>query len=268
LSELVSQLAENIPEPILKEDFSSGILKLNSRGLLHCHSTCLLQEVHRYNLLIERITSSLDSLSKASQGLVLMSTDLDQMQQELLNNQVPALWGQVSYPSLKPLASWIVDLKERLDFMENWTKKGHPACFWLSGFFYPHGFLTGTLQTYSRKRNKPIDALDFTFHIMEETQKEEVQEAPEDGVCIYGLFIQGARWSKTNGCLVEADPGKMHGHMPIIHFLPEENRQKKKQQQGADSDEENQEEVYMCPVYKTSARAGVLSTTGQSTNYI
>jgi dynein heavy chain len=43
--------------------------------------------------------------------------------------------------------------------------------------------------------------------------------------------------------------------MPVIHFNPvKENITKS-------SD-------YKCPVYKTSVRAGVLSTTGQSTNYI
>jgi len=43
--------------------------------------------------------------------------------------------------------------------------------------------------------------------------------------------------------------------MPIIHFLPKENYIRK-----ADD--------YNCPVYKTAVRAGVLNTTGQSTNYV
>ena len=44
--------------------------------------------------------------------------------------------------------------------------------------------------------------------------------------------------------------------MPVIHFMPCENH-------ALDEDK-----MYNCPLYKTSVRAGVLSTTGQSTNYI
>jgi len=43
--------------------------------------------------------------------------------------------------------------------------------------------------------------------------------------------------------------------MPIIHFKPEE-------------DYKPNHDEYQAPLYKTSVRAGVLSTTGQSTNFI
>ena len=67
------------------------------------------------------------------------------MYSALLKNQVPKVWQQVSYPSLKPLGSWINDMNMRVEFMRNWAKHGHPKAYWLSGFFFPHGFITGIL---------------------------------------------------------------------------------------------------------------------------
>ena len=43
--------------------------------------------------------------------------------------------------------------------------------------------------------------------------------------------------------------------MPLIHFKPQKDYVPK-------------EEEYSCPMYKTGLRRGVLSTTGQSTNYV
>lgn len=43
--------------------------------------------------------------------------------------------------------------------------------------------------------------------------------------------------------------------MPVVWLMPEENHKKP-------------DGVYECPVYKTLTRAGTLSTTGHSTNYV
>jgi dynein heavy chain, axonemal len=203
-----------------KDEHAKDIFKPNNKGLLHCLSTVLLQEIERYNKLLMKMTSSLVLLSKAIKGLVIMSPELDLMSSALLKNQVPPNWQVVAYPSLKPLASWVRDLKDRVEFMRGWLKCGHPPCYWLSGFFFPHGFMTGTLQTYARKHLKPIDQLGYRFRILKEYLPEKITKAPRDGIYVYGLFIEGAHWSSDWKFLDEQAPGEMTSAMPAIHFLP------------------------------------------------
>lgn len=184
-----------------------------------------------------------------------MSEVLDKMYIKIMNNKVPANWERWAYPSLKPLASWFEDLLERVIFMESWLVNGNPNSFWMPGMFYPQGFLTGCLQTHSRQYTIAIDKLDFTFQVMIEEDAQEVDEAPEDGVYIHGMFLDGARWNREEMAIDDQLPGELYDRMPMIWFKPVE-------------DYKPDPEEYSCPCYKTSTRAGVLSTTGQSTNFI
>lgn len=128
-------------------------------------TACDLAPVHRYNRLLQVITQTLRDMLKALKGLVVMSSQLELMAASLYNNAVPELWNAKAYPSLKPLSSWVMDLLQRLDFLQDWIKGGIPATFWISGFFFPQAFLTGTLQNFARKSIISIDTISFSFKV-------------------------------------------------------------------------------------------------------
>ncbi|KAF2981156.1 hypothetical protein EK904_006835 [Melospiza melodia maxima] len=128
-------------------------------------NTVLVQEVIRYNKLLEEVDLSLKDLLKALKGLVVMSSRLELMATSLYNNTVPEIWNSKAYPSLKPLASWVNDLVQRIEFMQNWISHGIPSVFWISGFFFPQAFLTGTLQNFARKSVISIDTISFSFQV-------------------------------------------------------------------------------------------------------
>ena len=114
-------------------------------------NTVLVQELVKYNVLTDKIRTSLQQLIKAIDGFVMMSDELEELYIKILNNKVSDYWHKYAYPSVKPLISWIKNLCERIEFMKNWVEKGQPMSFWISGFFFTQSFLTGILQNYARK---------------------------------------------------------------------------------------------------------------------
>ena len=87
-------------------------------------------------------------------------------------------------------------------------------------------------------------------------QEYTMEKMPEDGAYVRGLFLEGARWDRESLVIGEPLPKILYDSLPIIWLKPGE------------SSRFLHMNIYSCPVYKTSARRGVLSTTGHSTNYV
>lgn len=168
---------------------------------------------------------------------------------------MPANWAEVAYLCLKPLSSWYKDLLQRVETIDNWLKNGNPNSYWLPGMYFPQGFMTGVLQTHARLHTIAIDKLAFSFEIMDYEGFEDVEEKPQDGVYIHGLFVDAARWNRETLALDEQEPGVLFDTMPVVCFKPVE-------------DYKPNPEEYQAPLYKAANREGKLNTTGQSTNFI
>ncbi|KAK4469213.1 hypothetical protein MN116_006788 [Schistosoma mekongi] len=236
--DLIDNLQKQLPENI---DFE-GTMKIFATD----HSplvVVLLQEIQRYNHLLGLIRSQLSDLSKGIQGLVVMSSELEQIFSSIFDGHVPKQWSK-TYCSLKPLGSWARDLAARVELFAKWASTAHPPkLFWIGAFTFPTGFLTAVLQTAARKNNVSVDSLSWEFSVLA-TNDANVLVAPKDGVYISNLYLQGAGWDRKNYCLIEAAPMELVCPMPGVHFKPVENKKK------------SSRNIYVAPCYYYPNRAG------------
>ncbi|XP_041842513.1 dynein heavy chain 2, axonemal [Melanotaenia boesemani] len=203
----------------------------------------LVQEIQRYNSLLDTIALSLMELEKGIKGFVVMSSSMEETFNCIYDARVPPLWEK-AYPSLKPLAAWTRDLCQRVNQFAHWAQTSQPPIlFWLSGFTFPNGFLTAVLQSSARQHNISVDTLTWEF-MVSTAEDSNLLSPPKDGVFIRGLYLEGAGWDKINSFLVEAEPMQMVCPMPTIHFKPVENRKKMSKS------------MYLCPCYYFPVRAG------------
>ena len=235
--DLAADVLKQIPEPIDLQA-AANLLVDDSSAL----KVVLLQEIDRYNVLLKTIRSSLVDLERGIKGLVVMSSDLDQVFICILEARVPPLWEK-AYPSLKPLASWTRDLILRVKQFSTWAESAHPpVLFWLSAFTFPTGFLTAVLQTGARQNNVSVDQLSWEFHVST-VDDANITTQPKDGVWVKGLFLEGAGWDKKSSCLIEPNPMQLSCAMPSIHFKPVESKKKVKG-------------IYQAPCYYYPNRSG------------
>lgn len=77
--------------------------------------------------------------------------------------------------------------------------------------------MTGTKQNYARKYGIAIDLLGYDFEVV--TDEENVT-MPEDGVNVYGMYMEGCKWNAVMHSLDESDPKVLFTKCPMMKFMP------------------------------------------------
>jgi len=252
--EMQGRLPDNIP-PFHERNAHPDTFKKMKDGSVESLGVFLSQEMLRFNEMVEVLAVSLKDLQRAIKGQIVMSRALEAMYNCFAFQKIPPLWETVAYPSLKPLSPWIDDCFVRLEFIGKWLTNGAPPCFWLSGFFFPQGFMTSVAQTYSRKYLVAVDILGFET-VMTAKSADRITRPPEVGAYIHGMYMQGAQFDTDVMRIEESEPRVLFSLMPVIQLKP------------VIATELDRTGTYKCPLYKTSRRAGTLSTTGHSTNFV
>ncbi|KAJ1633354.1 dynein heavy chain and region D6 of dynein motor-domain-containing protein [Pavlovales sp. CCMP2436] len=210
---------------------------------------CLSQEIDRLQNVLTLVRRMLANLKLAIAGTIVMSPELQNTLDSLFLARVPAEWAKVSQLIMPNIGLWFVSILGRHEQLYSWMKNNRPNCFWLTGFFNPQGFLTANRQEVCRKHVKENWALDdviSTYEVLKQ-ERDEVKRGPEEGIYLYGLYLDGCKWDKERMRLVDSDPKVLFAPLPVLLISA--------CLQTARKIDPNHN--YICPMYKNPTRTGL-----------
>lgn len=184
--------------------------------------TVLLQELERFNVLLEVMTRTLCDLQRALKGVIGMNDSLDAISSSLFNGFVPDAWKIRAPQTLKKLTSWIDHFKRRHQQYFDWDDKEEPKVMWLSGLHTPASYLTALVQTSCRAKGWALDKSIMYTSVTKERNANAIKKKPDHGCYIQGLFLEGARWNTEKECLDYQEPKKLIEEMPLVQVIPVE----------------------------------------------
>ncbi len=182
----------------------------------------LLQELERFNRLLNMMHSSLFDLKRALLGEIGMSSELDELANSLFNGFLPPMWARLAPQTLKNLVNWMDHFQRRYEQYKNWIEIEEPKAMWLSGLHIPESYLTALVQTTCRLKNWALDKSTLYTVVTKMRSPSEVKKRLEFGCYIQGLYLEGARWSMEKDCLDYQNPKELIVEMPLIEIVPTE----------------------------------------------
>jgi dynein heavy chain len=207
------------------------------------YQNVFLQETERMNNLLHEVCVSLETLNMGFKGELTMTEAMENLQNSLLLDAVPATWAKLAFPSLRSLGGWIINVNDRCNQLGEWTAMPSevPAVTWLGGLFNPQSFLTAIMQVSAQAANLELDRLSIVCEVSKKMDASEITVPSRDGAFVYGMSLEGARWNIGNGVLESSMPREMFSPMPVMNCK-------------AAIVERVEANVYQCPVYMTRQR--------------
>ena len=87
-------------------------------------------------------------------------------------------------------------MNQSIKFFSDCIKIGKTLnTFWFSCFSFLYAFMTAVLQNHAWPNKTAIDLLALDFKIIGNNKPTDITEKTEDGVYVYGMFLQSARWN-------------------------------------------------------------------------
>ncbi|KAL1373773.1 hypothetical protein quinque_012740 [Culex quinquefasciatus] len=117
---------------------------------------------------------------------------------------------------------------------------------WLSGLHIPESYLTALVQVACRKNNWPLDRSTLFTAVTRFLKEDEIEERPEAGCYVTGLYLEGARWDPANRRLARSTPKVLVEPLPVLSVVPVEVHRLKLQN------------TFRTPVYTTSQRRNAM----------
>jgi len=249
--EIVDEIAEDllgkVPKMFGGEDTKEKLKKVQGGATapLNVH---LRQEIDRLNRIMKLTQDTLINLRLAIAGTVALAGPLIDALDALFDARIPANWTAISWEA-GTLGVWFVGMQQRYDQLFKWLNSGRPKAYWMTGFFNPQGFLTAMKQEVNRKHAAEKWALDDVVMSSEVThppkEVEALRDAPNEGVYVYGLYLDGCAWSGKENRLVDSEPKKLFHALPVLFVT------------GVQQKDVKKDGIYDCPTYRVKKRTGL-----------
>jgi len=241
---MATEYLSKMPPEYVEVEVQQGLKALGATKPL---TIVLKQEIDRLNKVLKSIKQICNDLKLAIAGTIVMNENLSLALDSLFLTRVPPIWTKTSDLVSPNMGVWFTNILTRAVQLTGWIKNGRPMSFWLTGLFNGTGFLTANRQEVCRKHAKEGWALDDVVSASEVTkyEREEVKKGPEEGVYVYGLFLEGCRWDKEKMRLADSEPKVIYAPLPVIHLNGVLASQKKTSGQ------------YDCPLYRNPKRTGL-----------
>merc|ERR1719446_286998 len=161
--------------------------------------------------------TTLQDLQLAIAGTIIMTADLQDALNCIFDARVPPKWIAKSWKS-PTLGLWFGNLVNRTAELQTWLQNGRPKSYWLTGYFNPQGFLTAVQQEVTRRHTGwALDQVQVSTEITSKEKEDVEKEARlEEGVYVWGLFLEAAAWDKKGSKLCDAPPKKLYCPIPCM----------------------------------------------------